>query len=103
MTSPADVTKVGEGLLQWTWGDGHVSPFPLKYLRERCPCASCVDEFTGQRRLDPKSIAPDIKIARFEPVGLYAVRFQWSDGHDTGLYSFRLLRDLCPCEACRVG
>ena len=33
-------------------------------------------------------------------VGNYAVSFTWQDGHNTGIYSFRLLRQLCPCEAC---
>jgi DUF971 family protein len=33
-------------------------------------------------------------------VGNYAVSFTWADGHSTGIYSFRLLRHLCPCDAC---
>ena len=33
-------------------------------------------------------------------VGRYALQFLWSDGHDTGLYSFDLLRGLCRCDAC---
>src|SRR5262249_61714078 len=38
-----------------------------------------------------------------EPVGNYAIAPRWEDGHDTGLYSFRLLRQLCPCAACGGG
>ena len=100
---PKDVAKGPDGGLEWTWADGHVSPFALKYLRARCPCANCVDEWTGKRRLDPATVAPDVSAQSFEPVGHYAVRFQWSDGHNTGLYSFRYLRSICPCAACKAA
>lgn len=99
-TEPKDVKKVGEGTLEWTWGDGHVSTYALKFLRERCPCAQCVDEWTGKRTLDPNRVPADVRIRQFEPVGYYAIRFDWSDGHDSGLYSFRYLRGVCPCTAC---
>lgn len=33
-------------------------------------------------------------------VGSYAVQLRWQDGHDTGIYTFELLRRLCPCEEC---
>jgi len=33
-------------------------------------------------------------------VGNYAVSLTWKDGHNTGIYPFRLLRRLCPCDAC---
>ena len=35
-----------------------------------------------------------------EAVGNYAVSFTWQDGHNTGIYPYRLLRRLCPCPAC---
>jgi DUF971 family protein len=38
-----------------------------------------------------------------EPVGNYALRFRWSDGHDTGIYTFDFLRRLCPCAECEPG
>ncbi|MBK9691928.1 MAG: DUF971 domain-containing protein [Gemmatimonadetes bacterium] len=36
-------------------------------------------------------------------VGAYGLRVEWSDGHGTGIYTFRWLRDRCPCEACTAG
>jgi DUF971 family protein len=33
-------------------------------------------------------------------VGRYAIRFHWSDGHSTGIYTFEHLRELCPCPIC---
>jgi hypothetical protein len=36
-------------------------------------------------------------------VGNYALSFAWSDGHQTGIYTFGHLRDLCPCPQCLPG
>jgi DUF971 family protein len=76
------------------WGDGVVAHYPFPYLRDACPCAACVDELSGEKVLDPKSIPPDIHVKQAEYVGNYALRIDWSDGHNTGIYSFRFLRDL---------
>jgi DUF971 family protein len=50
---------------------------------------------TGQRMLDPGSVPDDLTIESIQIVGRYALTFRWSDGHQTGIYSFRLLRELC--------
>ncbi|MBI3272207.1 MAG: DUF971 domain-containing protein [Planctomycetes bacterium] len=99
---PRDVKRVDAATLEWTWGDGHVSTYRFKYLRVSCPCAACVDEWSGKRRVEVSQIAEDVVIRKFEPVGAYAVRFEWSDGHNTGLYSFRFLREICPCSECQA-
>jgi DUF971 family protein len=78
------------------WADGHESVFPLDYLRSWCPCASCQGHAPTARYLDLK----DQELVHVDGVGNYAVALVWRDGHSTGLYSFRLLRQLCPCEAC---
>ena len=74
------------------WRDGHESRYRLLDLRDACPCASCVDEITGQKTLKRESIPKDIFVESSEYVGNYAFRIRWSDGHDTGLYNFRYLR-----------
>jgi DUF971 family protein len=66
-------------------------------------CASCVDECTGVRKILPGSIPASLERVRVAPVGNYALHFGWSDGHDTGIYSFEYLRELCPCPQCRPG
>lgn len=76
------------------WGDGVVAHYPFFHLRDACPCASCVDEISGEKVLDPKSIPQDIHVTHAEYVGNYALRIDWSDGHNTGIYSFRFLREL---------
>jgi DUF971 family protein len=78
-------------ILEITWSDGHVSRFPTKLLRSLCPCAGCVDERTGVRTLDPETVSTDIDIQEMDPVGNYAIRFRWSDGHETGIYSWEHL------------
>ena len=37
---------------------------------------------------------------RIEPVGSYAIRLEWDDGHDAGIYTFERLRSTCPCDIC---
>jgi DUF971 family protein len=43
-----------------------------------------------------------LKMESVEPVGHYAVRIHWNDGHSTGIYSFDHLRKICPCPECRT-
>jgi DUF971 family protein len=99
--SPKKIFQVDAGVLGITWSDGHESVYPVKRLRENCPCAHCIDEWSGERRIKPGDIADTIQPVKLHSVGLYAIQISWNDGHDTGLYSHELLRRLCACEACR--
>jgi DUF971 family protein len=45
--------------------------------------------------LKPDTISEELKINDMSIVGRYALNFRWSDGHETGIYSFRYLRELC--------
>jgi len=89
-----------DGTLDTTWSDGHESRHTLRTLRVECPCARCVDEWTGKRIVTVNEVPLDVHILRAEPVGRYAVRFDWSDGHGTGLYTFARLRATCECDEC---
>jgi DUF971 family protein len=77
------------------WHDGHERRLPYLRLRAQCMCACCVDEITGERILDVEGIDPDIAIDGMELVGNYALKIRWSDGHDTGLYTWEHLQRLC--------
>lgn len=79
-----------------SWDDGHASAFGLDYLRSWCPCAMCQGHQPTARYLDLR----DQQLVHLEGVGNYALSLTWQDGHNTGIYSFRLLRGLCPCAAC---
>ncbi len=80
--------------LELIWNEAETDRLAYHYLRSQCPCASCRDEWTGERILDPKSIRPDLKLDGMEMVGTYAVRFGWNDGHSSGLYTWENLRQL---------
>jgi DUF971 family protein len=83
-----------ERALQIAWSDGLEARLELVKLRAECMCARCVDEITGQRIVDEDGIDPDIAIRDMQLVGNYALKIGWSDGHDTGLYTWRHLREL---------
>ena len=87
--------------LEIRWKDGHSSLYDPRYLRLNCPCAGCVDEMTGQRTLTPAMVPEGIYPTAIHYIGKYALQFVWSDGHDTGFFSFETLRDLCTCPDCR--
>lgn len=67
----------------------------MKAIRESCGCAHCVDEMTGRPILDPNTVSPNISINEMKLIGNYAVKISWSDGHDTGLFTWQRLRKLC--------
>lgn len=93
---PARIAQAGPRTLAITWADGGESAIDVRDLRLACACAHCVDEWTGEQRLDPASVSEDVKPVRIHPVGRYAIQIAWSDGHDTGIYPFERLRALFP-------
>ena len=98
---PTEITRLPDlPGLRVAWSDGHVSVFPGRALRQACACANCVNEWTGAAMLDPSRLPERVAAEEVELMGLYGIRIRWSDGHDTGIYTFDRLRALCPCEAC---
>jgi len=83
-----------EGQLEIVWSDGSESRFPYDFLRNHCPCAVCVDEWTGERKQLVLLLPSNFHPVTIEPVGNYAVQITWSDGHNSGIYSFRSLKEL---------
>jgi len=89
------------------WYDGHESTFPLDYLRKECPCANC--QMKRQEETENKNpfnvlsgtIVTKAEALNMEAVGSYAVKFDWNDDHNSGIYTFEYLRNLCPCEECK--
>ena len=94
------------------WKDGHSSHYSFQYLRDACPCALCDEERHKENRQPgeaPHSKPGELPMFRAttrpvqaEPVGRYALRFTWNDGHEHGIYSWDYLRDICPCPECRA-
>ena len=92
---PLEISQESNSLLRITWADGRVCDYQAASLRRACPCAQCVNEWTGQRTLRAESISDEVEINDLSIVGRYALNFRWSDSHETGIYSFQYLRDLC--------
>jgi len=88
--------ETGARRLTVQWDDGHSSAYAYDYLRSWCPCASCQGHQPNARYLDLSGQ----ELTRVDPVGNYALSPVWQDGHDTGLFTFRFLRGLCPCDDC---
>jgi len=91
------------------WRDGHKSSWTFRWLRDACPCATCHEEreLSGRAPGEPK---PQPLLVMYQeaprpvevtPIGKYAVRFKWNDGHEAGLYSWDYLRSVCQCNVCR--
>tara|TARA_B100000315_G_scaffold259411_1_gene315377 strand:- start:8402 stop:8755 length:354 start_codon:yes stop_codon:yes gene_type:complete len=97
---PTKIQQIGEHTLGITWNDGHESCYPVKVLREACECAVCVDEWSGENRIMPGTIPDDVHPIEINPVGLYGIRIDWSDGHNSGIYTFPHVRSLCSCQIC---
>ena len=92
--TPTQIFQKGPRELAIRWADGTESAFDVHALRLACACARCVDEWSGRATLDPQSVPMDVHPLRIRSVGRYAIQIDWSDGHDSGIYPFRRLRDL---------
>lgn len=106
---PVALSQEGTDRLIIEWSDGHRSTYAWKHLRDQCPCASCRDD--RDKPPDPlhilsaKDLAPRPPLApmAMTPMGHYAYKITWNDGHDTGIYTLENLRTLCQCPACQAG
>lgn len=76
------------------WSDDSETTYNAAQLRRSCPCAGCINEWTGEKMLNDSSVPDDLSIKRTAVVGRYALNFHFSDGHDTGIFSFAYLRKL---------
>lgn len=78
-------------LLEISFADGSTFRLPCEFLRVYSPSAEVRGHGPGQEVLQVGK--KSVEITRIEPVGNYAVQFFFSDGHDTGIYSWDLLYD----------
>jgi DUF971 family protein len=88
------LAREGDGI-RLSWSDGLESVLNVRALRISCPCAFCVNELTGKRMLDPDTVSAEIALKDMQPVGNYAYRVLFDDGHHTGLFTLDDLRERC--------
>ena len=98
MSQPLEVRRgPDDRTMRIRWDDGHASEYPWAYLRGWCPCAGCQGHGNDKRYVQP----PQCDLRAIAVVGNYALSLQWSDAHDTGIYTYRYLRELCACDSCK--
>lgn len=99
-TTPIEVRAPrGAEVMEIVFEDGHVGVYPHEVLRGFCPCAVCQGHQGPIRFVS----GGNTELTDLGEIGDYALRLTWGDGHSTGIYTFRFLRELCSCEACGGG
>lgn len=100
---PNALRKEGDDRLRIEWNDGRVGVVTWTVLRKHCPCATCREE--RDKPADPFRILSERELAAgaprpvsMSPVGYYAYKIVWNDGHDAGIYTIENLRSLCTLE-----
>jgi DUF971 family protein len=94
MVEPVQIVEESDREISIKWSDDTETRYSAAQLRRSCPCAGCINEWTGEKTLNDSQIADDLTITHTSIVGRYALNFHFSDGHDTGIYSFKYLHEL---------
>ena len=90
--NPTDITlHAASRVLEIRFDDGAVFKLPFEFLRVYSPSAEVRGHGPGQETLQVGK--REVTITDIEPVGTYAVKLVFSDGHDTGIFSWALLYD----------
>ncbi len=103
--APEHIDLKKDEALTLRWGDGRVSRYPVGYLRKMSPSAD-MRELRSEMDRNPLTVLPTkmgghegpIEAASAELVGNYAIRIRFTDGHDTGIFSWGYLRRIDPGE-----
>ena len=94
MIEPLQVIEESDSEISIVWSDDAETKYNAAELRRNCPCAGCVNEWTGEKILRDESVSDDLSFTHTSIVGRYALNFHFSDGHDTGIFTFKFLRQL---------
>jgi DUF971 family protein len=97
---PTKLELVAPDRLRITWNDGHVRDYPVRELRDDCPCATCREKRNAppppptQLPIVTEAQTHPLRITAMKPVGNYAYSIDFSDGHNTGIYTLESLREM---------
>jgi DUF971 family protein len=89
---PLTINELSPKTMEILWNDGLRTEHAYRRLRYLCHCAQCRDEHSGKRLIQLEQVAEDVHPKAIHPVGTYAIRFDWSDGHGMGIYAYEMLR-----------
>ena len=95
---PKKISRPDSTKLSILWNDGLETTIDLSVLRDNCPCAQCTTGDKGKSKLNiwVENSLKDLrnKLLELKPVGNYAVRPVWGDGHEIGIYRWEHLREI---------
>jgi DUF971 family protein len=94
MIQPVQIVEESDSELKIVWSDDKENVYVAADLRRKCPCAGCVNEWTGERMLKADTVPDNVTFTNTSVVGRYALNFHFSDGHETGIFSFKYLREI---------
>ncbi|HLA96087.1 MAG TPA: DUF971 domain-containing protein [Pyrinomonadaceae bacterium] len=94
MIEPLQIIEENDSEISIKWSDDSETKYNAAQLRRSCPCAGCIDEWTGKKTLDETRVPDDLSFKHISIVGRYALNFHFSDGHDTGIFSFKYLKEI---------
>jgi DUF971 family protein len=100
MPQPTALKLTDDHRLLISWSDQVTKAYRVRELRDACPCATCREKRNAPAP-DPFALPllskvdlEPLRIGGMKPVGNYAYTISFSDGHDTGIFTFELLREL---------
>lgn len=92
--TPTLIEKHDERTLHIEWSDGINTDFNVVELRRACQCAHCVDEMTRAQLLKPEDVSESVRPIKVKSLGRYALTMNWTDGHNSSIFSWQKLREL---------
>ena len=102
-TTPVRLDLKKDERLEIEWQDGKVCTYSLALLRTQCPCALCKEQRATEKAkpktsltILPGNFSGRLTVLDAHLVGNYAIQLEWSDKHESGIYSFQYLREICP-------
>lgn len=93
MPMPLEIVGLGRPEVRIVWDEGDEQVWGARELRLRCACAMCRSELTGEKILVDDTVPADITVTAMSLVGNYGLNVHFSDGHTTGIYRLRELRE----------
>jgi DUF971 family protein len=97
---PNKLELIAPDRLRITWNDGSIRDYSPRELRDKCPCATCREKRNApppsplQLPVISEAEAQPLRIVGMKPVGNYAYSIDFSDGHDTGIFTLDSLHEL---------
>ena len=96
--TPTSIRRIGAAI-EIGWSDGELRRYTPRVLRDACPCATCREKKSAPPVVNLLPVLTDAELAPLtiqgmKPVGVYAYSIDFSDGHDTGIFTFELLRSI---------